>query len=152
MITSSSNQITQVNLTRTITLFCDFQSSPLARSLAWRWNNKPITNLRHAASNTTILTSSQHTKQRLQLTITNATRFDYGVFECEASNDVGSVKRNITLVVNCECIQPDQINFAKFSLTIAIYYRQEIDEKKSKLLFWSSFQFGIEKLQANLSQ
>ena len=101
-IIASSAQIIYVNTTQNITLYCDFQSSPSAASITWRSNNQRITSSNHVLSNSTIMVSSQHTQQKSELTVTLTSRHDSALYECEADNGIGKVKKNMTLVVYCE--------------------------------------------------
>ena len=103
IIIKSSNQIIYINERNSITFYCDFQSNPSATSIVWRLDNQPITSSNHAVSNYSLMTSSQNTQQRSQLTITSASRSDYGLYECEASNGIDTARKHMTLIVHCEC-------------------------------------------------
>ena len=50
---------------------------------------------------------------RVNLTITNASREDTGVYVCSANNSVGSNNKNINITVQCQFIIAMYINFIK---------------------------------------
>ena len=103
MIIVTSDSIVYVNATKNITLYCEFQSSPSVSSLEWRLNNQSISSMNHIISNATTISLSQYTRKRSELKVTSVSTSDFGLYECEAFNGIGRVKRNVTLVVHCEC-------------------------------------------------
>ena len=45
------------------------------------------------------------TRVSVNLTITNASREDTGVYRCSANNSIGSDNRNVSITVQCEFVK-----------------------------------------------
>ena len=101
-IVASSLSIIVTNETQTVRVFCEVQSSPSLTSAYWLLNGQSVNAAHRVVSQSNIVTSSKHSRVKLEVTIINSSRVDNGVFQCHAVNPIGNVSRNTTLIVNCK--------------------------------------------------
>ena len=81
----------------------DFESNPLAHTF-WRrkLSNEAAFSTFTNVTSIILHSSMQFYRIRSQIDIKSAHKSQSGVYTCGANNTLGSVERNITLVVNCE--------------------------------------------------
>ena len=83
-----------------ITFTCESVDNPLP-TITWSRTNEPRVFL--VGDNVTEFIRNQNqSKVTRNLTITNASRNDTGVYTCSANNSVGSVSSNISITVQCK--------------------------------------------------
>eukprot|EP00795_Rhopilema_esculentum_P016841 gene16841-8312_t len=109
-IVASSLSIIVTNETQTVKVFCEIQSSPSLTSAYWLLNGQSANAAHRIVSQSNVVTSSKHSRVKLEITITNSSRVDNGVFECHAVNSIGNVSKNTTLIVNYKPLVTQTIN------------------------------------------
>ena len=82
--------------------------------VVWSRTNGTLSDRVSVSDNVSVPTGDGNvTRVSVNLTITNASREDTGVYVCSANNSVGSGNKNINITVQCEFIIATYINFIK---------------------------------------
>ena len=95
---------TNVKEENTITITCEAFGYP-PPIIVWSRPNGILSSRVLVNDSVTVLTKNGNvTRVSVNLTITNASREDTGVYTCSANNSIGSDNKNVSITVQCELL------------------------------------------------
>ena len=100
-ITSPLNDAT-VREGSTTTIICEAFGYP-PPTVVWNRSNEMLSDRVSVSDSVSVHTGNGNvTRVSVNLTITNASREDTGVYTCSANNSIGSESRNVSITVQCK--------------------------------------------------
>ena len=105
-VVDPTNNITTVviNENNSTEIICEVIGYP-PPTVVWSRTNGTLSEIVSVSDNVSVPTGYGNvTRVSVNLTITNASREDTGVYMCSANNSVGSDNKSINIIVQCEFI------------------------------------------------